>query len=55
MSEELNKLKQEIIAEAINPNISSKEAKEKLLSVLLDTLIIKSKSEALDEVKNNKL
>lgn len=48
MSEELNKLKQEIISEAIKEHTSLK-----LLNTLLDTLIIKSKSEALDEVKTN--
>lgn len=52
MSEELNALKQEIISTS-SWEFTSQEDKDKLLSVLLDTLIFKSKSEALDEVKTN--
>lgn len=52
MSEELNALKQEIISEASKEYAILKN-KEELLNILLDTLIIKSKSEALDEVKTN--
>jgi hypothetical protein len=49
MSEELNNLKQEIIAEAIKEHSSIK-----LLDVMLDNLIIKAKSAALDEVIENR-
>lgn len=52
MSEELNKLKQEIIAES-SGSFTSIQAKDQLLNTLLDTLIIKSKSEALDEKTNS--